>query len=169
LGSSDDETLRQAALLTASSNGGLHVCHCPGEPRSSATANAALLERTELTLRRWTAERIVDAAVADRTVLHSALGPPADALIELAAELDADVIVVGRPRRGKFTKLVAKPVALQLAQWAPCPIWVAAVKDYAGLARTPAPVHAATARLAELRASPQRRSAPLVPAGRATS
>lgn len=138
LDGSDDETLRQAALLAGTTGGILHVCHSAGKPLEIAAGDAELLERTEAAMQRWAAERITDQAMAARTVLHAGLGKPAEVLIQLAADLEADVIVVGRAEeRGKLSKLVIKPTARQLVEEASCPVWIAGTKDYEGVEKSP--------------------------------
>lgn len=75
----------------------------------SPEARAELLDRVE---REWCAP-LTKAGVAFTATLVD--GPPAAAVIHLAAERRADLVVVGRRGRGGFAELLLGSVSHQLA------------------------------------------------------
>ncbi len=62
---------------------------------------------------------------APPVVLHGAIGPAADALITVAATLDADAIFIGTHGRTGLKRLVLGSVAEQVVRKAGCPVHVA--------------------------------------------
>jgi nucleotide-binding universal stress UspA family protein len=77
---------------------------------------------------------VVDAAVfelrmadlgASGHVRTALLDKAADAIVAEAADWDADLIVLGAPRRGEFRTRLFGSVTLRVMQRAPCPVLVA--------------------------------------------
>jgi hypothetical protein len=64
------------------------------------------------------------AAVPSRTVTHIRLNQPAQEVAQLAADLEADVVVVGTHGRQGFSRLLLGSVAETTARLAPCPVLV---------------------------------------------
>lgn len=52
-------------------------------------------------------------------------GDPADAIVEAAARLDADLVITGNRRRGFVQSLLGRSVAGEIVDRAPCPVLVA--------------------------------------------
>lgn len=63
-----------------------------------------------------------NAGVACRSVVR--FGEPASEILELAREMNPDVIVVGRRGRGKTTRLLLGSVSERITKEAPCPVTV---------------------------------------------
>lgn len=57
-------------------------------------------------------------------VAHTAVGDPAHALVDLAAELDADQIVVGTHGRTGFSRAILGSIAERVVRHAGCPVMV---------------------------------------------
>lgn len=68
---------------------------------------------------------------------HVRLEPPVEAIIQLAVDVDADLIVVGAEKRDGLNEILHSSVGMAVAHQAPCPVLVARPKDYANLSRTP--------------------------------
>ena len=62
--------------------------------------------------------------------LHVRIGDPADELLTLAGEADADVVCVGTHGRGGVKRLILGSVAEKVVRHAHCPVLVARVKDH---------------------------------------
>jgi nucleotide-binding universal stress UspA family protein len=111
----------------------LHVVHAiaasllpehDGEP----TSIAAQLERAPIKLREY-----VDRACAGTTikvVAHVRAGTPAQIILQTAADLDADMIVLGTHQRRGVEKLLLGSVAERVLREAPCPVLIAAPKSF---------------------------------------
>jgi nucleotide-binding universal stress UspA family protein len=83
-------------------------------------------------------------AFRQQVVLHVRLGDPATALIQVAADVEADLLVVGTHRRHGVDKMLAGSVAEALIRRAPLPVLVAYPRDFSGVPKTPRldPAHA---------------------------
>jgi nucleotide-binding universal stress UspA family protein len=84
------------------------------------------------------ASYVVEAAVFELRMadlgasgeIHSALvDRAADAIVADAADWEADLIVLGTPRRGEFMTRLFGSVTLRVLQRAPCPVLVASASD----------------------------------------
>ena len=116
----------------------LHIVHVatenePGELAGELLAlNVRLSRIPELLQARietlWVAR-------ARRVTAHIRVGIPARAILQTAADIGADLIVVGTHRRKGLEKLVLGSVAERVLHDAHCPVLVALPRDYAALAR----------------------------------
>jgi nucleotide-binding universal stress UspA family protein len=77
------------------------------------------------------------SAFKQEAVFHVRIGDAAAALIQVAVDVDADLIVVGTHRRRGVDKLLLGSVAEALVRDAPLPVLVAYPKAFAGLHKTP--------------------------------
>jgi nucleotide-binding universal stress UspA family protein len=68
-----------------------------------------------------------------RLVSHFRLGSPAEQLVQLAADLDADLLVVGTHGRRGVQRLLLGSVAERVIRLAHCPVLVVRPKDHLGL------------------------------------
>lgn len=77
--------------------------------------------------------------------VHARIGPPADTLCQVAADYDADLIVVGTHKREGLERLLLGSVSEALVRRASCPVLVARPKDHSKRPRTelPAPPYRA--------------------------
>jgi nucleotide-binding universal stress UspA family protein len=73
---------------------------------------------------------------AQETVFHIRLGEPAQAIHQVAIDVDADMIVVGTHGRKGMEKLMLGSVAEELVRIAHMPLVVARPKDLSGLKKT---------------------------------
>lgn len=70
-----------------------------------------------------------------RVFAHVRRGSPAENLAQIAADLDADLVIVGsHGHRGMQPQFLGS-VAERLARLARCPVWIARPKDHVGWAR----------------------------------
>lgn len=99
----------------------LHAVHVlAGGQELSKGALDELRRRVEL---MWSSYR------CDVTV-HVRAGRPDQEILRTAADLDADLIVVGTHKRAGLQKLVLGSVAQRLLQEAPCPVLVSVPKSH---------------------------------------
>lgn len=69
--------------------------------------------------------------------LHVRLGKPAKAIVQLAADLNADMIVIGSHGKKGLAKTLLGSVSENLTRMAPCQVLVVRPRDYAGIERSP--------------------------------
>lgn len=62
--------------------------------------------------------------------LHARIGKPADALVQVAVDYEADLILVGTHARRGLERLLLGSVAQAVVRNASCPVWVARPKDH---------------------------------------
>jgi nucleotide-binding universal stress UspA family protein len=70
-----------------------------------------------------------------RVTAHLRTGAPARAILQTAADIDADLLVVGTHKRTGVQKLMLGSVAEQVLRDAHCPVLVAMPKDYVGASK----------------------------------
>jgi nucleotide-binding universal stress UspA family protein len=90
------------------------VLFAEAAPGGIATALAPTPADTEADLRAWVKAADVDVAVVD--------GAPASAILEHAARLPADLLVMGTHGRGGFERLILGSVAETVLRRASCPV-----------------------------------------------
>ncbi|HEU4407086.1 MAG TPA: universal stress protein [Polyangiaceae bacterium] len=123
----------------------LHLVHVVTDVddalRSEARADdrATLLEQRmaalrDVVLRRW---RAAPGGDAERVSLHIGLGDREREIVQFAADLGADLILVGTHGRSRLAKVFTPSIAEALTRSAPCPVLVARPKDYDGMATSP--------------------------------
>ncbi len=87
----------------------------------------------------------------EHVVTHLGIGDPATQITELAAELQADLLVVGTHGRGGLRKLVLGSVADKVVRMAHAPVLIVRPKDYSDEPSVPK-IEASCSRCAEVRA-----------------
>ncbi len=124
----------------------IHVVHvlpidpwikADGLPRESAAMEAASRKLRELVLevgmrapgRRW------DQKVS----FHVRLGDAVEAILQLAVDVDADLLIVGTHGRRGLERLLLGSVATRLVMEAHLPVFVARPKEFEGLPRSEVP------------------------------
>lgn len=136
----DTPALREAARIAAlRPHSELHVVHAVVEQGANTSSDAlgavdGQLQEAPLEMQRRI--EALHAATPQRVIGHVRIGAPARAILQTAADLDADVIVVGTHQRRGLKKLVLGSVAAQVLQDAHCPVLVAIAKDHAGAERS---------------------------------
>ena len=122
----------------ALAEGMLHVVHVI-EPLTAMPVPAgavqippdqASLDQAAATLRQYveghlaTAWENPDRPNVSIVVSHVAQGVPADQIVQLASDLDADLIVVGTHGRRGVKRLMLGSIAERVVRLAPCPVLV---------------------------------------------
>jgi nucleotide-binding universal stress UspA family protein len=72
-----------------------------------------------------------------RVVAHFRRGSPAETIAQLAADLDADLVVVGSHGHRGLERLVLGSVAERTSRLARCPVWIVRPKDHPTDGRIP--------------------------------
>jgi nucleotide-binding universal stress UspA family protein len=105
---------------------------------STISADAAVAKVQERAMQR------VDAMAPDlckrnirRVVAHFRRGSPAENIAQLAAHLDADLVVVGSHGHRGVTRLFLGSVAERVSRLARCPVWIVRPKDHSTADRVP--------------------------------
>jgi nucleotide-binding universal stress UspA family protein len=72
-----------------------------------------------------------------RIVAHFRHGSPAENVAQLAADLDADLVVVGSHGHHGLERFFLGSVAERVSRLARCPVWIVRPKDYSTAGRVP--------------------------------
>lgn len=136
----DEHALREAARVAAlRPHSELHVVHSVAE-QGAITATTELMSidgrLKEAPVEMERRIQAIQAAWPQRVVAHVRIGAPARAILQTAADLDADVIVVGTHQRHGLKKVVLGSIASHVLQDAHCPVLVAIPKDHSQIARS---------------------------------
>jgi len=126
----------------------VHVVHvvtdadlydAPGD--TEMERQASVLET--LPPRLWDRVAIAGEEVDDlpdtRVSVHIRLGRPSEAILQIAVDYDADMIVIGTHGRRGMQRLVLGSIAEALTRTARCPLLIARPKDYSGADRSERP------------------------------
>lgn len=139
----DTHALREAARICAlRPHSQLHVVHAVVEEAATTATQGLVSVADRLQAAPEEMQRRVEslqAAVPQRVVGHVRVGSPERAILQTAADLDADLIVVGTHQRRGLKKLVLGSVATQVLQGARCPVLAAIEKDHDEAARSERP------------------------------
>ena len=139
--------LREAVRVTREKvDAVLHVVHVvpttAAQLREGATFTTASgrLETNPDSLRAYVARVSIalPEAAGWSVTLHTRVGSPAEAILQLAVDVDAGLIIVGTHGRHGVRKLARGSVAGKLIEIARCPVLIARSKDYTGCARSAA-------------------------------
>lgn len=124
----------------------LHLVHVlPASEARFGTHLEREAERIEAAyteLRAYVVEqsaRLGRGAWQQHTVFHVRRGDAAEAIHQVAVDVDAELIVVGTHQRKGLEKLALGSVAEKLVRTARLPVVVACSKDFSGVARTEVP------------------------------
>lgn len=102
-----------------------------GVPEASDRLRAAVEARFDLFRDRY-GDALIDF---ERAVTHVRVGTPAEEIAQLAADLGADLVIVGTHGRRGFRRLLVGSVAESTVRMAPCPVLV--VRPRVGDSSTP--------------------------------
>jgi nucleotide-binding universal stress UspA family protein len=137
-----DVALDEALALSTARNAELHVLYVDDHfraPEGGREAAEAALSRIEhhSTSRMEELRRGGKGISFQRMYSHFRLGAPAEQLVQLASDLDADLVVVGTHGRSGLQRLVLGSVAERVVRLARCPVWIVRPKDHLGLGKVP--------------------------------
>ncbi|WP_437737530.1 universal stress protein [Sorangium sp. So ce1335] len=79
----------------------------------------------------------LDGRRLKRVVVHFRRGAAAENIAQLAADLDADLVVVGSHGHRGLERLLLGSVAERVSRLARCPVWIVRPKDHATAGRVP--------------------------------
>jgi nucleotide-binding universal stress UspA family protein len=138
-----DRALDQALEASGLYNGEVHVLYVEPDRPIEAVLQGTFMEAvsTDAALeqvRQRATERI--AAVTkqrgslsvSRVIAHFRRGSPAHQIAQLAADFDADLVVVGSHGRHGMERLVLGSVADRVSRLARCPVWIVRPKNHVG-------------------------------------
>ncbi|HEX2201936.1 MAG TPA: universal stress protein [Longimicrobium sp.] len=116
LDASSASALRTAARLATLAEAGLHLLHVADPPVAGG----------ESKLREWFGETAPDAPGLESAQVAG--GTPAEAIVDRAARVDADVVILGPHRRGTGQTGALGSTAASVVRTAPCPCLVTATE-----------------------------------------
>jgi nucleotide-binding universal stress UspA family protein len=138
------------ALETASLHAGaeVHVLYVEPDVWASAALTPALTEAIDADAAvvkvQERAKARIDKMAAHlrkrqirRVVAHFRRGAPAENISQLAADLDADLVVVGSHGHRGLERLFLGSVAERTSRLARCPVWIVRPKDHSTAGRVP--------------------------------
>jgi nucleotide-binding universal stress UspA family protein len=140
-----DQALEAASLRPGSE---VHVLYVEpdlwaGAAVAPAVAGATSAEDAVIKVQERAKQR-VEAMAANlrkrqirRVVAHFRRGSPAEGVAQLAADLDADLVVVGSHGHRGIERLFLGSVAERVARLARCPVWIVRPKDHSKAGRVP--------------------------------
>ncbi len=138
-----DAALDEALQLSMARNAELHVLYvddhfrAPEGGREAAEAALSRIEQHGISRISELGTRQGKPLTFRRLYSHFRLGAPAEQLVQLAADLDADLVVVGTHGRSGLQRLVLGSVAERAVRLARCPVWIVRPKDHEGVGKVP--------------------------------
>ena len=137
------------ALIEGSGRGGeVHVLHVEDDVFAEALLNrglAAALNQNDVLVHLTAVVKQRMDEIAKRlrapglrcVLTHFRRGSPADQIAQLAADVDADLVLVGSHGRRGWQRLLLGSVAERTSRMARCPVWIVRPKDHESLGRVP--------------------------------
>jgi nucleotide-binding universal stress UspA family protein len=137
-----EEVWKLAETLLHTSESEIHFAHVvratEADVRANLAATSDLLASAHANLQKWLAAHVDEKDPrVPRMRLTVALGQPAAALVQIAADVEADLLLLGTHGRKGVERLVLGSVASQVFRTAPCSVLVARPKDYSGMDKSP--------------------------------
>lgn len=129
--------LNEAFALAAQKGGEPHVVHAAavygslpdGFVASNLEQAAKQLESyVQMQLAKYVEANPANAGF-ERVCTHQRTGAPADEIVQLAVDLEADLVMVGTHSRRGIERLVLGSVAERVVRIAPCPVLVVRAKE----------------------------------------
>jgi nucleotide-binding universal stress UspA family protein len=144
----DDALIEGLRLAAAGALSKLHLVYAV-DPKSSREATYEPFENQERALAHAPARveqraaslcRVHGLRLAREIVVgHARIGEPATTLLQMCADYDADLLIVGTHGRTGLDRVLDGSVAEAVSRHAHCPVLVARRKDYLGIERTVLP------------------------------
>lgn len=119
----------------------LHVVSASGsDVRKDAAETSALIATGHKHIQEVIAHQLGDESnpLRDRIDVFVGLGDPAEQIVQLAVDTEADLIVVGTNEKSGIGRLVLGSVSSEVFRRAPCSVLVARAVHYSGQSKTPA-------------------------------
>lgn len=137
-----DEVWKLADTFLRSTDVEVHFVHVvrgsEGAIRSNPEDASKLLSDAHTNLQAWLGTKVTaEDPRIPRMSITVALGRTAEALVQVAVDLEADLLLLGTHGRKGVERLVLGSVAGQVFRMAPCSVLVARPKDYGGLEKSP--------------------------------
>lgn len=140
--------LDEALEVTNLRQGEVHAVYVEPEPVTDILATPIVVPAMDpqaavTKLQEHTQERLDSAAARlgklalTRVVAHVLHGSPAREIADFAANLDADLVVVGSHGRHGVERFLLGSVAERVVRLARCPVWVVRPKDHAAELKIP--------------------------------
>ncbi len=124
-----DGMLEVAARFAGEIEGGeLHLVHVIALPPSVGPGTTAALEQGRAELEQ--AGSVAARSFAHTIVGHLTIGDPAREILQVAARLKADLVMVGTHGRTGLKRMIVGSVAEHVVRRASCPVLVVREKDY---------------------------------------
>ena len=139
------EAMRLARQLPGAQLHAVHVLELPGGPKTASKLDQ--MSENLSGMRSKLADHVTDVcrpippepAFEQQVTLHVRLGSYAEAIHQVAVDVEADLIVVGTHGRTGVKRWVLGSVAEELMRVARAPVLVAHPKHYEGLSKSPTP------------------------------
>jgi nucleotide-binding universal stress UspA family protein len=128
-------------IARARPNARIHVVHAMDNGGTARSARAIVtldhqFERAAKALRAYIERWVDDPAATARIVVHVRRAAPADAIVQVAVDVDAEIVVVGTAARTGITRLTHSSVSAKVLKSAPCAVLLARPKT-SGKPKTP--------------------------------
>jgi nucleotide-binding universal stress UspA family protein len=138
-----DAALGEAIAAAAGrSQASLHVVHALDTALEAKTASGirkldALIDKAAARLKGYLDKARASELGEREIIAHVRLSSPETAIVQLAVDVDADLVVVGTTKRKGVAKLVHSSVSSKVLKHAECPVLLVRKKNHAGMAKTP--------------------------------
>lgn len=143
-----NRALDQALEVAGLHKGEVHVLYVEADRPIEALLQATMTEAVAADaaleqVRQRASERLAEVTkqrgklAVTRVVAHYRRGAPSTAIAQLAADLDADLVVVGSHGRQGLERMVLGSVAERVSRLARCPVWIVRPKNHVGGERVP--------------------------------
>ncbi len=150
---------KATTLLGLRSDAALHLCHVVGRNALTAeTVETSLVDDTLTRLHAWVVEKMGDRdhPMSMQIHLDVVIGDPAQEIVQVAVDNDADLLLLGTHGRKGVAKLVLGSVAEQVLHNAPCAVLIARTPNFDGRVKSPVIGKAPEAGHKPFRPHPQR-------------
>lgn len=117
----------------------LHVIPS-ADVRHDAAAASSLIEKAHGRMQDFVSRELGDESnpLRERLDLHVGVGDSATQIVQLAVDLEADLIIVGSREKNALERLMLGSVSTEVFRRAPCSVLVARSSDYSGMERSAA-------------------------------
>lgn len=138
-----DVALDEALALATIQNADLHVLHvddnfrAPEGGRDAAEAMLTRIEQHAVSRMEEVSRRKGKQIHFQKLYSHFRLGVPGEQIVQLAASVDADLVVVGTHGHSGLKRLVLGSVAERVVRMGRCPVFIVRPKDHLAQNKVP--------------------------------